>query len=196
MPKVNRVEHARKPQGKCSKCGTDIISGAPYVWWKFRYGGRRVRCTKPECQPKPSDLTQSEYLSTVYEWQERTFEFDCREDVESAKEEMAGEIETLRCELEEKLDNMPEGLRDGDTGQLLQERIASLQEAQDAIESIEVEIEGEEPEEPERAEGETDEAFAARRAAWCQEVEKWNEKNQPAFESAANEIVDALSSIS
>ena len=69
MPRVTRVAKAQKAQGSCSKCGKKIAKGDPYIWWKFRFGGKRVRCA--ECPPKPSDLTQSEYLSQVYDLEER-----------------------------------------------------------------------------------------------------------------------------
>ena len=63
MPKVERIKKARKPQGRCGKCGTEIKRGDPYVTWAFRYGGKRVRCNAPSCYPQASDLTNSPYLS-------------------------------------------------------------------------------------------------------------------------------------
>lgn len=60
MPRVHRVERARKP---IPSAGIEV--GDSYFWWKFRYGGRRVS----KKRPKPSQLTQSK-LAEVYEAQE------------------------------------------------------------------------------------------------------------------------------
>ena len=70
MPRLNVVNKCRKSPGSCGKCGDKIDKGQPYKWWKFRYGGKRVRCAKPECAPKSSDLTQSEFYGTLYGIQE------------------------------------------------------------------------------------------------------------------------------
>lgn len=50
--RVNTVQHARKPQGKCQKCGTAIEVGDPYRWWKGRYTGKYLRCMASACYPQ------------------------------------------------------------------------------------------------------------------------------------------------
>ncbi len=65
------MKKARKDQGQCGKCGVQINAGNGYKWWKFRHGGRRIRCMNPKCAPRPSDLTQSEYYQTMYGIQEQ-----------------------------------------------------------------------------------------------------------------------------
>lgn len=69
MPRINHVEKARKPVGQCGSCSTTIKKGDAYYWLAFRFGGKRVRCSKPECRFKRSDTTQSK-LSEVYAAQE------------------------------------------------------------------------------------------------------------------------------
>lgn len=131
MPKVNHVKHAQKDypdQG--------IKKGEPYYWWKFRYGGKRFSKTFP----KPSQLTQSDYLSRVYEWQERAAPSEYS-DLEPTIEELKGELEELRDECDEKFNNMPDALQQGDTGQLLESRRDSLDDAIGALENIHVEDE-------------------------------------------------------
>ena len=56
MPRVYFVKKARKdyPVG--------IKKGDSYYWWKFRYGGIH----RSKTRPRPSQLTQSEFLSTIY----------------------------------------------------------------------------------------------------------------------------------
>ena len=70
MPRVHHVKKSRKAQGACGKCGDLLPAGSAYRWWKFRYGGKRKRCTKPGCAPRGSDLTQSAHLSGMYAAQE------------------------------------------------------------------------------------------------------------------------------
>lgn len=68
MPRVHIKR--RHPSGRgqeltCGKCGDTIEHGANYRRWDFRYGGKRIRCMKPECAPRPGDLTQSK-MGEVY----------------------------------------------------------------------------------------------------------------------------------
>jgi len=124
MPRVHHVKSARIAHG-------DIKVGESYYWWKFRYGGKRTSRTPP----KPSQLTQSAYLSTVYSWQERESP-ESYDDLESELDDLKGEVETLRDEQQEKLDNMPDGLKEGDTGQLLQERYDTLDSVYNDLDNI------------------------------------------------------------
>ena len=148
MPRVTTVKKAQKAQGECGKCNTKINKGDSYRWWKFRFGGRYVRCLKPECSPKPSDLTQSEFYGTLYGIQEsvETALDDFRNggelgDLASALNDAAGELRELGEECQGKLDNMPEGLQQGDTGQLLENRASECESKADELESAAGEIE-------------------------------------------------------
>ena len=148
MPRVILVVKAQKNQGQCGKCQAPIKKGGGYKWWKFRFGGRRVRCLKPECSPKPSDLTQSEFYGTLYSIQEsvETALDNFRnggepEDVASALNDAASELRELGEECRGKLDNMPEGLQQGDTGQLLEQRADECESKADELESAASEIE-------------------------------------------------------
>ena len=136
MPRVNRVEHCRKSPGACGKCGEEIKIKDAYVWWKFRYGGKCIRCAKPGCVPKPSDLTQSEFYGTLYSIQEAGFTADTLEDLESERDDIKGQLEELRDEQEEKRSNMPESLQESDTGNTLQERYDALEEAVNNLDSV------------------------------------------------------------
>ena len=148
MPRVTIVKGARKDQGDCGKCGTKIKKGDSYHWWKFRYGGRHVRCLKPECAPKPSDLTQSEFYGTLYDIQDsvETALDEFRNggdpgDLASALNDAAGQLRDLGEECQGKFDNMPEGLQQGDTGQLLENRAQECEGKADELESAASEIE-------------------------------------------------------
>ncbi len=157
MPRVTRVAKARKSQGTCSKCGTKIKAGDPYLWWKFKVGGRRNRCAAPACAPRASDLTQSEFLGQLYDLQEQVS--GCRSGDEL--QELADQVRDLGSEQEDKLSNMPDSLQYSPSGEMLQERadycsewadeleshaheFEELQEAMDAAEDEEAVLEAEE----------------------------------------------------
>lgn len=134
MPKVNRVNKCRKDQGSCPKCGKPLPVGSAYIYWKFRYGGTHKRCTDQACYPKPSELTQSEFLSQLYDLQER---LQALTDVDEV-EVLIQEIRDLGSEQLDKQTNMPEGLQYSDTGQLLEDRANACEDWADEIEAVEV----------------------------------------------------------
>lgn len=70
MPRVitKKKSSAGKPYA-CGKCRRPIEPGEDYRSWSFRYGGTYRRCFRPECAPRPSELTQS-LMSSVYAAQE------------------------------------------------------------------------------------------------------------------------------
>lgn len=202
MPRVNRVDKSRKSPGNCGKCGTEIKAGDPYVWWKFRFGGKHIRCGKSECGPKPADLTQSEFLSTLYGIQSQNFE-DCESitDLESARDDAVSDLESLRDECEEKRNNMPEQLQDSDSGNLLQGRIDGLQEMIDALQAVDVAGDDipDEPEEPVREDKEEDAAFEIRMEAYREAHEEWEGRKSECEsnrEHIASELSDALQNYS
>lgn len=142
MARVTHIKKAQKDQGPCTKCHTKIKVGDPYVWWKFLRWPRSVRCAKPECSPKPSDLTRSEFYSTLYDLGDRLQSAldDFRKEgdgssLSSELNDIASELRTLGEECQEKYDNMPEGLQQGDTGQLLQTRAEECDSKANELES-------------------------------------------------------------
>jgi hypothetical protein len=118
---------------KAQKDNPVVKKGESYYWWSFRFGGKRYS-TKP---PRPSQLTQSEFLSQAYELQERIEDLAPADldDLVSYVEEIGNEFRQLGEECSEKHDNMPEGLQDGDTGQLLEARAEKCVEIADELEN-------------------------------------------------------------
>jgi hypothetical protein len=110
----------------------------------------RVRCAKPECYPKRSDLTQSPFYGTLYGIQETLEDAvsDWRggdgdlSDLSQALRDAAEELRNLGEEAQSSLDNMPEGLQQGDTGQLLETRVEECESKADELESAADEIDG------------------------------------------------------
>jgi hypothetical protein len=142
MPRVNSVDKCRKSPGQCFKCGTTIEAGQPYKFWAFMVGGRGgpkiIRCGKPECHPKASDLTRSEFWGAIYRLQEEGFSGATLEDLQSERDDMAERVREVGNEQQDKLDNMPDGLRDGDTGNTLQERIDACEEIAGELEGVDI----------------------------------------------------------
>jgi hypothetical protein len=154
MPRVTFVKKARKADKDYG-----IKKGDSYYWWKFRYGGKRVSKT----YPRPSQLTQSEFYSCI---------LSAKEDVQDAlgndEEAIDGDslavidalnaardtVEEQGSSCQDKLDNMPEGLQQGPTGELLQTRIDRCEELSGEIESAISDIENIEwPEKPKGKKG-------------------------------------------
>ena len=65
------------------------------------------------------------FLSTYYNIQEQIEDFNASEpeEVEEFVQDIISQLEELRDQCQDSLDNMPESLQESDTGQLLQERI-------------------------------------------------------------------------
>ena len=129
MPRVHHVKHAAKDNPVAKK-------GEPYYWWKFRYSGKQFSKTPP----RPSQLTQSEFLSTMYGAQEDLEDAinqgSTVADLEAAKDALLETIEELRDMSQNSLDNMPDQLQEGDTGQMLQERVDAMDSWESDLDSI------------------------------------------------------------
>jgi hypothetical protein len=135
MPKVTLVKKSRVPR-KDSYTGVNIPVGSSYYTWAFRYGGPRYSLTSP----KQSQLTNSPFLQALYGLQEEIGDLNA-EDVSQEKiDEFVSALEDMRDEVQGSLDNMPEGLQEGDTGQMMQERIDSCESAIDELTSIDAEV--------------------------------------------------------
>lgn len=78
MSRVITVLNNRK-ELTCGNCHAVIPKGAGYRWTKPRYGSRKVRCLKPSCAFKPSDLSSSK-AAIVHDAIE-----DAREQIRSAE---------------------------------------------------------------------------------------------------------------
>lgn len=169
MPRVTFVKKAQKAQGACGKCSTKIAVGDSYRWWKFRYGGKRIRCGKPECAPRASDLTQSAFYSQLYSIQDALDAAITARSVDDLRA-VGDELRSLGEECTSNRDNMPESLQDSDTGELLQTRADECESKADEIDSAADELgsaaddwkEYAEQEGMEKEEGESDEDFEQR----------------------------------
>ena len=117
------------------------------MWWKFNFGPTVKRCADPACYPKPRDLTRSEFQIAVYDIEDQ---LRCASDV-SDVESTIEDIQALGQEQEEKWENLPDQLKYGSTGELLEERRDNCEQWATEIEmekdAYEAEIEHHEDEE-------------------------------------------------
>lgn len=153
MARAHFVKHARKDHPEAG-----IKKGESYYWWKFRTGGRGGAKHYSKTAPKQSQLTQSEFLSRVYEIQERidalTMPDSGLVDLKGEIDSIAEEIRNLGQEQEDKISNMPDSLQQGSTGELLQGRADACEEWASDLENVDLEID--------RKQGESDEDFESR----------------------------------
>jgi len=145
MPRVHFVKKAQKDYPAWG-----IKKGDSYYWWKFRHGGMRRSKTRPTRQ----ELTQSPFLTQVYDIEDCLMSFtihvgeksieEIREELEEFIEGIVSDINDLQSECEESLDNMPEQLQESSaSGQILQERIEMLEDWVSNLESIDIDIDEE-----------------------------------------------------
>lgn len=111
-----------------------IKKGESYYWWKFRSPGGRGGSPKhfSKTPPKASQLTASEFQSGLASAQEEieALEPTSYSDVSSFEADVTNvkeNLENLKDETQGKFDNMPEGLQQGDTGQLLENRVSEVE---------------------------------------------------------------------
>ena len=133
MGKVSVIKKSRK-EYKCSKCGNVIPVGSTYYKGEINFGPTIVRCSN--CKLESWEVTTSDYRlaagEIVYRWKENYGE------AEDAIDNIVSDLQNLADDLEGRLDNMPEGLQEGDIGQLLQERIDTLESVISDLECIDI----------------------------------------------------------
>jgi DnaJ-class molecular chaperone len=113
-----------------------IKAGESYWWWKFRYGGKYFS----KSAPTRSQLTQSSFYSQLYDIQDRVAALVGDENLPDEVESIASDLRDLASECEDNRSNMPDQLQDSDTGQLLEERAQALNDAADALEGIDFDM--------------------------------------------------------
>jgi hypothetical protein len=120
-----------------------IKKGDIYYSWTLHKQPRQISATRP----RPSQLTGSEKLSTLYGLREsiEDAKFDSLEDWAAFLNETAGCARDVGEEYQDSLDNMPESLQQGSTGEAIQEKIdeieawaAELEDAANDIEALDI----------------------------------------------------------
>lgn len=184
MPRVSakKKNKAGEPYA-CDRCTEKIVAGQGYYEWSFRYGGTHRQHTSHGA-PKASQLTQSK-MSAAYAAIESAEDSiagaDNVEDIRSALEECASEIENVKDEYQESRDNMPEALQDGPTGEEIGEKVEALEsfagELSDAASNLE-----------EFGEEEPDDADSDEHTAWQERYDEHLEEQRTAAEEALGNL--------
>lgn len=132
MPRVKHIKKARKDYPNFG-----IQKGDSYYMWSFNFGPTH----KSKTYPKRSQLTQSDFLSQLYDLEDgidarfsdflgdtKTPVSDLASSIQEEIGSLVSDIQGLLDETQEKFDNMPEQLQESsDSGQTLQERIDGLE---------------------------------------------------------------------
>lgn len=172
MARATFVKKARKDIP-----GTNIKQGDSYYWWKFRFGGKHYSKTPP---PR-SALTQSAFYSALFDLQDSVIaEAPNDETLADVRDDVVSQLEELKEQCEESLNNLPDSLQEAPTGQLLQERIDALDSAISEFSDLDLD----EPDDEdldfavEREEGESEEDFESRREEAREKAlqDHWDEK--------------------
>lgn len=109
-----------------------IAKGDQYWFVQIKTGPRSSRTLRQKTPFRRSQLTSSDYLAQLYDWE------DAKSDISdmSEAEGLAETIRELGREQQDKYDNMPEGLQQGDTGQMIEARATACETAADEIDTI------------------------------------------------------------
>jgi hypothetical protein len=128
-----RVHH-RKARKDYPEKG--IKKGDMYYFAQIKTGPRSSRTIRQLEPIKQSQLTSSDFLSQLYGIEEGFDEIVHDESAVEALNDAATTLRDLGQEQQDKFDNMPDGLQQGDTGQMLEERANNCEQWADEIEQI------------------------------------------------------------
>lgn len=118
-----------------------INTGESYWTWCF-YGGQPIYS---KTKPRQSQLTNNSFKQELYSIQESVEDFSPEDPDEVGEfvEELISNLEELRDTCQESFDNIPEQLQEGNSGQILQERIENLDDVIYNLENIDTEFSSE-----------------------------------------------------
>jgi hypothetical protein len=116
----------------------EVKQGEPYYWWKFKNSVKQ----RSKERPKNSQLTRSAWDGAVSDLHDSIGAWDGK-DAASFVDELKSTIEDMGSQAQESLDNMPEALQEGPTGELLRERVENAENAVSELDSVDTDQETE-----------------------------------------------------
>jgi hypothetical protein len=192
MPKAIFVKKAQKPNSVVSQEDIDRANNpkkpgdetaASYWHWSMKTAYSSVK-RKSKTRPRASEMTLSDFWGQVYGLQEdmedATADFDSIEDI---KQDAANRIREIGEECREKFDNMPEGLQQGSSGELLEQRAESCESAADEIECLDS---------PDENDFDNPEEFTEGSDEYNEALEEWKQERA---DEILSEIQSALSNV-
>ncbi len=160
MPKVTSVKSARNDypdQG--------IKKGESYYWWAFMQGGRGGPKIRSKTYPKQSQLTQSAFWSAVYSVGEDHDTIPSNvDDMDAEIDAIKDDLQNILDETQEKYDNLPDGLQQGQSGEQLQGRVDAIESAISDLDSVDCSFEKDE----ESEDSEEDQEAARMEEIWSE----------------------------
>lgn len=147
MARAHFVKKARKAHKEGG-----IKKGESYYWWAFMVGGRGGPKHYSKTPPKRSQLTQSEFLGSLYDLEDAISDLTADDGLESAVSDIAQQFRDLGDEQEGKKENMPDALQDSETGQMLEQRKDRCHEIADELDGLDFSVDT--PDKAEAKEGE------------------------------------------
>jgi hypothetical protein len=154
MARVNFVKKARKAIPEAG-----IAVGDSYYYVKLRRGMPK-RYFKE--RPPRSATTGSSFYSTLWDIEDVAIgKLEASDDLKGNVEDISQQLRDLAQECQDSLDNMPEGLQQGSSGTMLQERVEALEAAADEFDNLDFD---------DKQEDETDEEFWERKLEEVQAV--------------------------
>lgn len=160
MPRV----HHRKAGKDYTAEG--IKKGEMYYYWKIWKSAPR----RSKTRPRPSQLTNSPFLTAVYQAGESLADLTMKDNLRDCVDEIVSELQDLQSESEESLDMVPEQLQDT---HMLTERIPELEAFINELDNFD--WDETEPEEP------TD-CTVEEHLEWDQEHDEWESDKQGALD--------------
>ena len=128
MTRLHHVKRARRDYPDI-----EVKKGEPYFWWKFK------NCPKQYSKeaPRQAQLCRSAWEAAICDLNDVVVAWDGT-DAESFIEEVKYLVEEMGSQAQESLDNMPESLQEGPTGELLRERSENAESVLSELDSIDV----------------------------------------------------------
>jgi hypothetical protein len=151
-----------------------IPLGSHYYWWKFAYRDAIRSLTRP----KPSQLTQSAFVSealSIQEDMEALGTGDVRDGIDLS--DYCDRIRELGEQASDSLSNMPDALQYAPTGELLQNRADNCEQWASDLESVDVDID----EDGIRADAEEE----------ARQDDRWNKEDDADNSDLIEEILDS-----
>lgn len=140
-----KVERVNKKGQKVTKYDTSkpqnkqdeliVEQGEGYYWWQFAFRSKQISKQHPR---RSQYMTQSEHLGNIYDIEDQLHEMKAEDLVDGCLDDMLADIESVRDNCQERLDNMPEQLQEAPTGQILQDYIDNLESWQSELEGVDL----------------------------------------------------------
>lgn len=136
MGRIGQGLYRQKTQKErvCGKCKNPIHIGEEYIFHKAYRGGKRIICTRPECRFRPSELTSSDKLATLYGAQEEIGDADTISALVDALDSAVSAAEETAQGYNDSADNMDEYFPNSSQVDEIREKASSCENWQTELE--------------------------------------------------------------